>query len=187
MRYRSESDITMELYRGFTIYYSIEENIFHSTLQEKYDLKNEPKRQSLKDTRKVIDEYIKKNANFEPFEALLGGSAWGDKERILGDKPNRIIVTGIKKDGGLMCKHLDKSHRGINETFQLNNTHYNDDRKRLFEVHPDLDLILATVAYKEVQIDDLRQEIKEELAKVKPLSLSFIEDFTGLQIPDEEE
>lgn len=176
--------IKIEVYRNFQIVYDVENDCFHTNLQGRYEIKKEPKRGGLADLRKVIDSYIKDNLNFTPFLAYKGDIGYDYRKtgskRQLSNVPELVKITGIKKDGGLMGEYPNKKDHRQYGTFQLNKTSYDDDRYNLFEASEDTDHILATVAYIDSEVDNLNKRRKAELAKIKPVNLSFIQDALGV-------
>jgi len=166
------SDHLLGKYRGFGLFYDEDDDVFFSDLQDRYQLKKEPVRTSLKNLKKVIDDMIKDNLNFEPFEALRASIGWGEydkKKRIAHDVPTTVKILAIKKDGGLMVKSNDR------ESSQING----DDRYELFVKDAASEAVLAEIAILEADIDLLIKKKEKLYKKFKPLDLQFIDDFTN--------
>lgn len=158
-------------YRGFGLFYDEDMDVFFSDLQDRYDLKKEPTRKSLKDLKKIIDVTIKANAQFKPFEAYYASIGWGkedEEKRVASDHPRKVKILAVKKDGGLMVeKNKDFFSTQIN----------GKDRLKLFIKDEHSEKIGAEIAMIEAEIDLLEKKKKNLYKKYKPLDLSFINDF----------
>ena len=161
-------------YRGFGLFYDEHEDVFYSDLQDRYEIKKEPVRQSLKSLKKIIDETIKLNAEFKPFVAYIACIGWGDdkKKRIAQSAPSSIKILGVKKDGGLMVEKTKNQYRS-----QING----DNVLELFVKDAASEKLGAEIAILEAEIDLLIKKKESLYKKYKPLDLSFIEDFTGIK------
>jgi hypothetical protein len=160
-------------YRGFGLFYDEDDDVFFSDLQERYPMKKEPIRTSIKGLKKIIDETIKLNANFKPFDAYIVSIGWGEdkKKRIPQGLGSKVRITGVKKDGGLMVEKTKNQH----------NTQINGDSVlELFVKDAASEKIGAELALIDAEIDLLIQKKERLYKKYKPLDLSFIEEITGV-------
>lgn len=161
-------------YRGFGLFYDEDEDLFYSDLSDRYEMKKEPYRASLKSLKKTIDETIKLNAEFKPFVAYTASIGYGDdkKKRVAQSVPRIIKILGVKKDGGLMVEKTKNQYRS-----QLNG----DDILELFIKNTASEKLSAEIAILEAEIDLLVKKKEALYKKYKPLDLSFIEDFIGVK------
>lgn len=170
------AEIKIDSYRGFNLYYDEDENVFYSDLQNKWDLKKEPTRASLKDLKTVIDGHIKANASFSPFMALYAPLAWRSKDkqqRIPGASPEPIKILSVRKNGGLVVR---KNKATKDE--QLNPSSYSDDRQGLFEMNDHNKSLIKEMDQLITERKKLEKRMNDCLEKFQPLDLQFIDQFT---------
>jgi hypothetical protein len=100
MRYRRDSDIEIEIYKGQSILYDPEDDKFKCEISIEDKSKN-TKRQSLKDVRREIDTFAKANVGFKPFKILIA-------ERHSGKDFQVYHVESLRTDGKFLVKREDQ-------------------------------------------------------------------------------
>lgn len=169
------AEIKIDSYRGFNLYYDEDENVFYSDLQNKWDLKKEPTRASLKDLKTVIDGHIKANASFSPFTALYSPLSWSSKdkkERIPSDEPEPIKIMSVRKNGGLLVR----KHK-MQKDEQFNASTYSDERQGLFILNDHNLTLIEKIKELKKEKAGIEEQIKRQLAKFQALPLDFIDQF----------
>lgn len=172
------SIIKLEPYRSFELYYDEDDDIFYSELKDRYKLKKEPKRSSLKSLKLEIDKHIKTNLNFKPFTAILK-SAYSPE--VTGEF---IKVIQVKKDGGLIYikigdKEERKNHLSASEIIR-----YKEETNKYIKHYP----VLYEASSKNNELRDKILLIEKEIKKLNkdketlshqydPLDISFIDEF----------
>ena len=147
--------IEIETYKGQSIEYDDDNDKFVCDISVEDEFKT-TKRQSLKDVRKEIDQFVKLNMDFKPFKAI-------EVSKYGSDSYNEVFVEGIRTDGKYIVSQRGSSYK----------SHYEQkDMVRLRVFDQD---IMEEKERLEKEVDDLRkansQKIKDMAANLKPLSL----------------
>ena len=167
-------DHKIEEYRTFQIWYDEDEDVFFSELAERYEMRKEPTRKSLKTLKQEIDKLFKINLEFKPFTVFFGE-----------DSDKKIIkIVSVKSDGGLIYEWTDKKeyhfgHRQHISQDSLWGKDYNGDPRspKLFiinEKNTKLREEITELTAERERIDNLIHSKKKKFEK---LDLSFIKDF----------
>lgn len=168
-------DHLIEEYRTFKIYYDEGEDIFFSELKDRYELRNEPKRASLKSLKQEIDKYFKLNLEFIPFHTYYGT-----------DSDKKVIkICSVKSDGGLIYEMQDKTDYHYNKGRQhlsasdLWGKEYDGRKKdpKLFIVNEMNATLREEIKKLKLEREKVDKKIDFLKKKFEPLDLSFIKDF----------
>lgn len=152
--------VKIETYRKFDIFFDTEAEAFSSIVHEVdefSDAKVLKESKSYAAVKKAIDEYIKENNTFEPFFVRIKPGAYSfNKDR------NRIKIVGIRKDN----RFIAEDNKG--QQFQVSEY---DEKDYILE-YPEDEIYFATIAALELEIDELREKIKQAKNAVKTESLN---------------
>ena len=132
--------IFIENYRGKDIFYSPKNEKFYADIDEAKE------KNGIHLVRKDIDDYIKENMSFKPFECF-DITSFGNDFRT----PKIRTVIGIRKDKGLQCKDNE----------QISNYELKDEGK-----YDSCDWFVLNVDVKEICFDNISKE-ESEIKKLK--------------------
>ena len=141
----------IEKYRGFDIFFDTHDEKF--TFQEPDETVVKPSYSALK---KAVDDYIKENSTFVPFEMVAN-----PLEHHYSSRPERIKVTGIRKDGRFVYTNTKKENVQISEY---------DERYWAQETPDNQEHILKIMAL-ELEKDDINRKIDATKKKLKIVTL----------------
>lgn len=162
--------VTVNSYRGFKIWYDEDDDKFYTDLNDNAytDRSRMVKRQGLKAIRQEINDHIKKNLDFKPFEILFGNDFIKKK------------VVSIRKDGAILVEKK-KGEWGGRDWVKVKEVDGElvpaSDWYKLFQYNDDAEKIIANIAILEAEKDILDKKVKEWKKKFKPLDLSFIKPY----------
>ncbi len=143
--------ILIEKYRGYDISFSLETETFIWEMDD--DCRS---KKNFSAVKKDIDDFIKENYKFEPFEIIKLGSMFS--------LPKRLTVTGIRKDGRFIGKNAEGKNEQISE--------YEEDFFLIYS--PSIDNILGQCAILDVQIDELNKQKKALTKSIEKISLKSV-------------
>jgi hypothetical protein len=143
------SQVLIDTYRGWEISFDIENESFYCH-SDRWD--REQTKVSFAATKKFIDDFIKENTEFKPFVIEPLPSCY-EKELLK--------VIGIRKDGVFMVEGRDGKKRQLSLSDEKKYILRNVDNDKFRQQAKDLD----------VEMDKLRKEQNEILAKVTGVSL----------------
>lgn len=126
-------------YRGFTVTLDTDSGEFNTSI---VDLGKSSK--SLASIKQFIDDYIKENQAFAPFNVV-------GIEAYRGERARKKII-GIRKDGRFICEEPSGKKGQISEY----------EEKGLMLDLPQNDPVFATIAVLELEIDNIRNKIKDQ-------------------------
>jgi hypothetical protein len=141
--------VLIENYRGWEIYFNTDKEDFYTISN---DFEKQQSKRSYAATKKFIDDFIKENTEFRPFNV----------ERMPSSYKNRDVKTivGIRKDGAFVYSDKDGSKKQIS-TY---------DEKYYFLVDPENDPIFKQIDEIEQLISAHREEMKELEKMVKKVT-----------------
>ena len=149
------AEILIENYRGYEIHFNPEHEQFRCSIDNgvKWHQK-----QSFSAAKNFIDEHIKANATFEPFFVVKGGNMFSEKKKVK--------IVSIRKDG----RFVYEGDKGKKEQI----SDYNE-KDWILDL-PENDKHFAIIATYELEIDQIRQKIKEEESKIKAPTLEELKE-----------
>jgi len=141
--------IHIETYRGQDIYFDTEKESFICVI---VDADFQKDKKSYAACKKEIDDYLKNNNTFSPFEV----------ESIVGYvRHERLRITGIRKDG----RYVAEIENG--EVMQI--SEYNE--KDYILVNPDNDPVKAELEALREQEKEIKEKISETKSRLKIVTL----------------
>lgn len=151
---RRDTEIEIEEYKGQTIYYDTEYDKFVCDISIE-DQAKLVKRGSLKDLRAQIDQFIKLNLNFKPFQFL--NKEWSRVELY--------EASGIRTDGKLIVHRVNS--KGYN-------SHYDaTDAKKMFKADPAIVEGFKILEQQEAKFHKDKNDAEKKLMeKLVPLDVS---------------
>lgn len=155
--------VLIETYRGFEIYFDTEDETF---LFSSDDHTRTVEKRSYASIKKQVDDIIKENSTFVPFEVVRNPFEHGGL-----NQRERIRVVGIRKDGRFV---IDGKKKG--EFEQLST--YNE--KNWIKDIPENQPIFLQIASLEFEIEGLRKKIREQKDK---LVIVTLEDLKPKYLP----
>ena len=151
------NNIEIEDYKGFTIEYDPVQDKFITTLELNSVVKS-PKRGSLNDLRKEIDQFIKDNLEFKPFYAYF-------KPEYPFETFSKKYVSGIRKDGSFVIGEPSDKHKSF---------YSKKDMLRCCEFDPQIEEELKKIETEKKASDKRYSEAKTKLVeRLKPMDLSM--------------
>jgi hypothetical protein len=141
--------VLIEKYRGHEIYFNTSDESFYCDGIHDYLSRV---RKSFSAIRKDIDEYIKHNQKFEPFDAISIGTMG------IGDK---ITITGIRKDGRFVYDDGDGKSQQLSDYDIKSYFVYNEKDEPIYSA------IRANDVSKQEFIRQFNQKNKELLLQLR--------------------
>lgn len=144
-------------YRGFDINFDTDKEIFSCILIDtdsfKPTVEDTKTSKSFASVKKSIDDYIKENGQFEPFNVIANPNSYGSGYSVK--------ITGIRKDG-----------RFVGENSKGEKCHISDYQEDSFILDlPEHEKHLSKIVLLQLEQDDIRKKIAEEKLKVVAPSL----------------
>ena len=142
-------------YRDFEILFDTDSSEFY-TVSNSYDV--EKNRKTFDSVKKWIDDFLKDNFEFIPFNV--------ERLSSMFDRPEVIRIIGIRKDGLFVYEGTDGS--------KYNMSKYNEDD--YFLIDPKNDSVKANLVELENKEKELNEAIKLEKSKLIKVSLKEIKN-----------
>jgi hypothetical protein len=153
----------VEKYRNFNIYFDSELEIFMCDAKESgWNDKDAAKiSKSFASVKGFIDEFVKDNANFESFIVKVSP----DKVNHLGtSEPREMKIVGIRKDGRFVYEKSNGEKVQVSTWAESKYILYNSED----------DIIFARIAILELEVDEVRQKLKDAQALIKSPTLESL-------------
>lgn len=144
--------VLIENYRGFEIFFDTERERFYCEIDnEKWD-----ERQSFNAAKKFVDETIKANGAFKPFDVIVKRDEYGEK---------RLTIIGVRKDGNFIAKKENGEQMVVSRF---------DENKYMLDIDENnetLGRIAILEAEDEMEHKRMRDKIRELEKQLKIVSL----------------